>query len=48
MKFVRNNLLQYVLGAFVLAAISAVIFAIITYVLMLLFRPKKPVKELNL
>ena len=48
MEVVRDNLLQYIIGAFVLAAISAVIFAIITYILLLLFRPKKPIKELNL
>jgi len=43
-EIVKQNLLQYVVGAFFLAFVTSVLIAVITYILLLVFRPKNPEK----
>jgi glycosyltransferase involved in cell wall biosynthesis len=44
LEVVKENFLQYVVGAFFLAAITSIIISVITYILLLIFRPKNPQK----
>ncbi len=42
---IRDNLLQYVVGSFILGILLAIVFGAITYILLLLFRKERITKS---
>jgi glycosyltransferase involved in cell wall biosynthesis len=46
-EWIKHNLLQYIVGSFVLGIIFAVVFGLLTFILLEIFRKKKPVLENN-
>ena len=45
LEWIKHNLLQYVVGSFILGAIFAVVFGFLTFLLLKIFRKKKPLQE---
>jgi len=45
LEWIKHNLLQYVVGSFSLGAIFAVVFGFLTFLLLKIFRKKKPLQE---
>ena len=43
--WIKHNLLQYVVGSFLLGVIFAVVFGLLTFLLLEVFRKKRPVQE---
>ena len=44
-QWIKHNLLQYIVGSFILGIIFAVVFGLLTFLLLEIFRKKKPVQE---
>ncbi len=47
MEFVRNNLIQYVVGAVILGAVLGLLSGLLTYLLLIIFRKKKIPESYN-
>jgi len=45
LEWIKHNLVQYIVGSFILGIIFAVVFGLLTFILLEIFRKKKPVRE---
>jgi glycosyltransferase involved in cell wall biosynthesis len=45
LEWIKHNLLQYVVGSFILGVIFAIVFGLLTFLLLEIFRKKRPVQE---